>query len=157
MVNKAIAEASSLTKDEYWAIGLFEGEGSIVFGRGRSVVLSMQMTDKDMIERIRRITGRGLLSGPYQYGLHKQTWCWRVHTGTDVKGLLLRWLPVLSERRKKKALEALVRLEKLGERSVRGFCYKGHPWTKENTYISPKSQFRMCRACRKSKQEGEQA
>lgn len=37
-------------------------------------------------------------------------------------------------------------LREVGE-IVEGFCEKGHPWTRENTYINPRTGWRRCRAC----------
>lgn len=146
------------TQQKAWAIGLFEGEGSIIFTRGRSVILSVQMTDKDVVERLYKIFGKGHLTGPYKVKgdskkEYKTTWKWGVFKGSEVAELLTEWLPLLSERRKLKALEALERLKDLGKRKPRDlFCrLRGHPWTIENTYTSPKRKFRMCKACRKIK------
>lgn len=139
-----------------WAIGLFEGEGSIVFGRERCVSLVIQMTDKDIIERFYKIIKKGSVTGPYKvkdinkHG-YKNTWRWGLFDGKEVRSVLLQWIPVLGNRRQEKALLAIERLKNLGERKAREFCYKGHPWNKENTYISPKRNFRMCRECRRIK------
>lgn len=134
--------------DIAWTAGIFEGEGSIVFGQGRSVALSTQMTDKDVIERMHQITRVGTVGGPYDYRGNKTTWTWRVHAMADVRLLLLIWYPLLGERRRSRALAALERLDTPPVRTILEACRSmGHPYTPENTYIWPNGKWRMCRAC----------
>ncbi len=107
-----------LTLNEMWAIGLFEGEGSIVTptGRGRSSVLIIQMCDEDVLRKFNSIVGVGHISGPYNYNKnknvrYKSVWKWSTAKRDDVRKLLTRWLPFLGERRKVRAISALKRLD----------------------------------------------
>ena len=94
-----------------WAIGLFEGEGS-VDARERERIPKMRMqlktTDEDVLERFWRVVGCGRFYGPYpgKGSNDKPYWIWAVH-GRDAENLLRRFLPELGERRKQQAFAAL--------------------------------------------------
>jgi hypothetical protein len=106
-----------LSMDEMWAIGLFEGEGSIVFmARGNSVVLSLQMTDEDVVRRFGEIMRCGRVAGPFKHKDYKPTWYWRVYKNNDIVAILQRWMPYLGERRAARSMAAVVRLANYGKR-----------------------------------------
>ncbi len=98
-----------------WVVGLFEGEGCTYLKNDsrRShlnphPVLQVKMVDKDVIDRLHSTTGIGNVyqSNPTVTG--KDTWVWRVSRDDDVVSLLRLMLPLMGERRSKKAREALV-------------------------------------------------
>lgn len=145
--------AKQVALDEAWVIGLFEGEGSITFDlrdRGNRVNIGIMMTDRDVVRRAYEIMGVGYFYGPYKHKDFKPTWRWSVTSGKDVEVILNRWLPYLGERRKQKATIGLERLKKLGFRGeLRKTCrLRGHPFTPENTYTAPGTNWRMCKTCR---------
>lgn len=99
--------------DEFmWAVGLFEGEGSVTIAdRNRPrhsprIRLSLQTTDLDVLERFARVVNAGSINGPYAQGVNKPTWQWRV-SGRKAETLIRRFLPELSARRRERALEVL--------------------------------------------------
>lgn len=107
--------------DEFaWAVGIFEGEGSMGFytwvKRGdKLAVMQVMMTDEDTIRRFHRaVGGVGRVRGPIKHTNNpraKMLWQWRLQNYRDVYALLNRMLPHLGERRRKRAVELLHQLE----------------------------------------------
>lgn len=104
-----------------WAIGVFEGEGSICLSspRGRNgkpnwtrARLQVSMTDQDVVLRLHEAFGVGSVSGPHSYGTTKaglpckSQWAWQV-TGEKAVELLTQMYPLLGERRRARALEVI--------------------------------------------------
>lgn len=103
-----------------WAIGVFEGEGSIVLveptSRGKRAWkrarLQVSMTDEDVVRRLGEAFGVGTVSGPYTYGSMKNgesckpQWAWQV-TGPKAVDLLIQMYPLLGERRRARAVEVI--------------------------------------------------
>ena len=88
-----------------WAIGLFEGEGSISISHKKHYCyLQLDSTDEDVINRFHRAVGVGTVKcvgqRPHQT---KPVWKWRVGNREDVTKLLESFLPFLGERRALKA------------------------------------------------------
>jgi hypothetical protein len=58
--------------DEFsWAVGLFEGEGTVTRCGGR-FRLALKMTDHDVVRRFAAAVGVGRVYGPYQPGQRKK-------------------------------------------------------------------------------------
>ena len=100
--------------DVAWAAGFFEGEGCIKAQKnGRFEVLSLNNTDKDVIERFVNIVNYGNLCGPYttkKKPTYKPYWSWAVGKKAEVKRILEMFLPYLGKRRKQRAEQALYHL-----------------------------------------------
>ena len=101
-----------------WAAGLFEGEGCITrnLSHGKSYrKLSMNMTDKDVMQKFVDIIGYGNLNGPYYYSgdrAHcKPRWQWEIGRKGEVLRALKLLLPYFGERRAEKATEAINHLQ----------------------------------------------
>ena len=106
-----------------WAIGMFEGEGTIHLQKPNSNVghtlphgqwiLQVQMTDEDVVRRFHTIVGVGHVTGPYQPQRrtpghpYKVVWQWKCGRNEDTLALLYIMLPALGDRRQVKALECL--------------------------------------------------
>ena len=104
-------------EDIAWAAGLFEGEGTISVppGRPRSVVLKVDMTDRDVLERFTRIVGVSHVRATHSSNPlrgSKPQWRWFASSSTDVLRILRMFLPYLGERRTAKAQEAIARLDR---------------------------------------------
>ena len=98
--------------EEVWAIGLFEGEGSIIIQRScNSAYLTVSMTDLDVINRLQQVWGGKIYLRKNQNPKWKQAWRWQLGGKNRVKKVLNRMLPFLSERRACKALDALDRID----------------------------------------------
>lgn len=94
--------------DFTWAVGLFEGEGSIgvnpIKGSDRcKLEIRIAMTDEDTVRRFAEaIDHPGTVDGPWQYpGGNKPIWVWHAR-GTALKkaALIERMLPWLGARRR---------------------------------------------------------
>ncbi|HZO69391.1 MAG TPA: LAGLIDADG family homing endonuclease [Kribbellaceae bacterium] len=106
-----------------WAAGLFEGEGCItIFEQKQNVLplirLSVQMTDRDVLERFCRIVecGRVQVAHRAPRGNRKPTFGWSIGNRPDVERILLEFLPWLCERRAAKARLTLAEIAKLDRR-----------------------------------------
>lgn len=138
-----------------WAAGLFEGEGCFHITKtpwGSKVpTLSIQMTDRDVLEKFQRIVDSAGVSGPVDRGpRRKLMYKIDVAERAAVKRVTTAFLPWLCERRKVRALEVLALIEELDAAAAyrARFCKRGHPWTSENIYTSPRG-IRACRQCKK--------
>ena len=100
-----------------WAAGLFEGEGSISLKKstpGRSITLSVAMTDVDVLQRFNSIFPGHLTlknKGANNPAHYKQMWEWRLHKIADCYAMLLSMLPYFGERRSYQTLNALDQMD----------------------------------------------
>ena len=107
---QSLAAIGQRYTDIVWAAGLFEGEGCIHFktNRPNQRVLSISMTDKDVMERFVDVVGYGNLNGPYMGKLStKPFWKWQLYKGTEVIRILKMFLPHFGKRRAERAIEAI--------------------------------------------------
>ena len=102
-----------------WAIGLFEGEGTInvnSYGsKGKPYYAAqISMTDGDVLEEFHKVVGVGRLYGPYTFPSskphHKPMFSWNVSKKKDLRSFLELILPQLCHRRAKKAQQVLRQL-----------------------------------------------
>lgn len=99
-----------MTEETGWLAGIIEGEGYIKGIRRRKNVdsnissdvgIHVQMTDKDIIERVYRLSGVGSITGPYWPSkATKEVWRWQVCNRRDVSIVLFRIIHLLGERKK---------------------------------------------------------
>ena len=96
-----------------WAAGLFEGEGSVSKRKNQfGAQMSLQMTDKDVVELFRNVVGVGnIYECCVQKPHHKPSWKWQCGAKDDVRYVLGKFLPYLGQRRAYKALNILDDLE----------------------------------------------
>ena len=95
-----------------WAIGLFEGEGTILIRKRPEdqIALSLSSTDEDVVRQFCSVVNFGKVYGPYQYGARRKPfWKWNADKGTEVEAFLRRSVPLLGIRRTEKAREAIQR------------------------------------------------
>lgn len=138
-----------------WAAGLFEGEGSFHIAKtpygSRVPVMNLGMTDRDVVEKFQRIADSSRVKGPiHRVPGRKPMYTLEIAKRSDVKRLILAFLPWFGERRTAKAREVLALIEELDAAAAyrEKFCKRGHPWTPENIYTSPRG-IRACRQCKK--------
>jgi hypothetical protein len=94
--------------DIAWLAGILEGEGCFSTPSSkRGMVITVSMTDKDIIERLTEITGIGTISSSTPTPPRKPYWNWRVSTTADSIRIALSVAPFLGERRRNKILEIL--------------------------------------------------
>jgi hypothetical protein len=97
-----------------WMAGIFEGEGCISTYDG-GVILTVKMTDEDVIRRFGECAGIGAVNGPYtdpRLPNFKPTWAWRCNRSAKSYALLVAMWPYLCSRRRSK-MEAAISALKL--------------------------------------------
>ena len=104
-----------------WLAGLMEGEGSFYIRRPKdrkpSFAISLQMTDRDVVERARWVAGvggavtKGDRAKHYPDKEWKDIWHFRVQAANEVRALALALLPLMGERRSLAILDGLALLE----------------------------------------------
>lgn len=85
-----------------WLAGLLEGEGSFSchYGQGHhNHVISLNMTDQDVVGRLLTITGMGTVRPRKVPSDCKPAWIWRVYRADHVEQLLLAVRPHMGQRR----------------------------------------------------------
>ena len=145
-----------ITETEWaWAAGIVEGEGCIAFQGINGVYVVVQMTDKDVIERLHLLypSPGGIKLVRARGDSRKDQWRWGLYSRNEVCEFLQGILPWLSERRGARAAEALHRLAlNRGKASARVHCPNGHAYTPDNTYLY--GTHRVCRTCANTKYGG---
>lgn len=135
-----------------WLAGIVEGEGCIAFPGVYSTVLTIGMTDKDVIDRCHALVGAGARYVTSK-GRHKPQYIWKLADQHKMRELLALLLPWMGERRSARIREAFGRLEKVRRT---GRCRRDHQMSGDNLYVSPGGQ-RMCRACADFRHERDRA
>ena len=133
-----------------WVSGVFEGEGCIHLAE-RQIILSVQMTDEDVVRRLHSITGLGHIT-TRENGDYKPSWDWRVTKHDDSARLLEAMLPLLGQRRTRKAREAIDWLRENPPRRLWTECKRGHPLSGENLLVQTDRngyKHRYCLTCRR--------
>lgn len=135
-----------------WVAGIFEGEGSIIntsAGGRMQRRLVIQMTDKDVLDRVADIVG-GSVFGPTLREGYKPIWVWRVSRWCDIERVLLAMLPWLCERRRAAAVALLANPAGPVGSPPKLYCKRGHPRVGPDAdiYIHPKTGTAHCRPCR---------
>lgn len=140
-------------EDLAWIAGLVEGEGCIK-GTKRDLQLSVSSTDYDVLEMLVRLSGLGVVRGPYARPnpKHKPWFQWTI-AGSKAYALLVAIWPWLRQRRRQAFAARLVmwRLAAAynGEKTT---CKNGHEFTEANTYRRRGRRFRQCRVCNAQEQ-----
>jgi hypothetical protein len=91
-----------------WVAGIFEGEGS--FSSKKRPRMTVAMTDFDITQRLRNVTGVGLLfqATPSGKTYYKPVQIWAVQRARHVKGLIEILYPWLGDRRRASADQILL-------------------------------------------------
>lgn len=95
--------------DLAWAAGLIEGEGCFTLHSKRHPYLLVDMTDKDVLEKLHSIFPFGNIRGPYLHKnkpKHKPRWRFDAF-GPKCRHIMLHIFPYLCSRRKSKINELL--------------------------------------------------
>lgn len=100
--------------DIAWVAGLIEGEGCMgkytytrPSGDYTKTILQVEMKDRDILEKLHRITGYGTINYKKARPPSEETWVWSVTRAVHVKEILTAILPHMGERRTKKIQEVL--------------------------------------------------
>jgi len=88
----------------HWIAGIFEGEGTFAFSHGKPKGLSIQMTDKDTLDRVRELAGGNICVTKKQEDHYKDCWKWQIY-GASAVSLAREIEPILMSRRKARCRE----------------------------------------------------
>lgn len=136
-----------MNKEEIaWLAGIYEGEGSCAITSGRAIRVEVVMTDEDIVNKIRSVTGLGSVSTVAQRGEnHKQAYRWSVGS-KDAVTFLEAILPWLGERRSRRAKDAVTnwKTNKKQSTSSDSQCVKGHPYDWPN---NRRTKYGTCHLC----------
>lgn len=104
--------------------GLLEGEGAFIVQRVPAdahqtarirIRISLQMTDRDVVERVCGIVGLGTVRmAKAQKAHHKDTYRWLVSAMRPVTDLMERLCPLMGERRQEQIRTCLAAIEEAG-------------------------------------------
>ena len=93
-----------------WAAGLFEGEGYI--SKAHNYRLTVNMTDRDVLERFAQIVGFGRVRTMRPAtDKHKELFSWDINNKAEAKRIISMLLPFFFQRRAYHALNFLDRIE----------------------------------------------
>jgi hypothetical protein len=105
-----------------WVAGLLEAEGAFYpvefrtpkYGPYRYGRVSVVLTDLDVLERLRALTGVGNIAGPVvrENPNHKPIWQWKVSKNKESITLMRAVYPWMGERRRARIDEVLALVEK---------------------------------------------
>ena len=119
-------------KDFFWLVGILEGEGSFCAATPSSPncpVISLQMTDKDIVERVSIILNCSVFFIKSKNLKHKDSYCLKVR-GSKAVYFMRKFYPFMGIRRKQQITKALAsfdendfnekykKLQKFGEKET---------------------------------------
>jgi hypothetical protein len=86
-----------------WAAGIIEGEGCFKRSHRTTLRISVNMTDKDILDRLQMMLG-GAVSGPHRYEpRRKPIWCWNLCGALPCYAVIAALLPWFGKRRRSQA------------------------------------------------------
>ncbi len=87
-----------------WIAGIYEGEGCLSqHKRDGQWAIAINMSDEDVINRIKETVGFGKVSRPYAHKNHKLTWYYTIHSRAEIHAFIANILPWLGTRRRENA------------------------------------------------------
>jgi len=110
-----------LIEDIHYVAGIIEGEG--YFHKNSAALrIIVEMTDKDTLEYLQKITHMGRISKPLLKinQKHNTTWTWTVSKRGEVARLLLAIYPLMSLRRKQQIKIGVDKLYNTHKEALRG-------------------------------------
>lgn len=127
-----------------WLAGIIEGEGCIAFTGRNSVMLTVNMTDEDVVRKCLSMARCGKIRGPYRLGGRgSPIWSWGVGNEHSLRRIIPLLIPWLGRRRSARAEQAMVRLSRVRRK---GHCKRGHRIAGANRYVAPDGRV-YCREC----------
>ena len=127
-----------------WLAGVLEGEGSFMFSeKHKSLILTVQMTDEDVIARIAGIWSSAISKANVKQSHHKTPFSTKL-VGARAAYFMNLLLPFMGERRASKIREVIekyqcalaTRKELLTSRALMTDVELHHAWTHRNTKLS---------------------
>src|SRR6185436_2793127 len=96
--------------DIAWSAGLLEGEGCFMIQNGNCPVVTCEMIDLDVLEKLKNIYGGSILYCGKRQEHHKESWRWVVRWANAIKVIELI-KPFMHSRRSSKINEVLAMYE----------------------------------------------
>lgn len=129
-----------------WCAGLFEGEGTICFAN-KTILVSINMTDEDVLRKFFKIIRCGYLNGPYKArkSTHKPSWHWRLQGGEWAQTVISMFWPWLCSRRKSQFAASMTKWKEIPAKN-KVFCSRGHK-LEIVSFSGESSGARGCRTC----------
>lgn len=100
-----------------WTVGLLEGEGCFMIANGNCPVVTCEMTDLDILEKLQELHGGHIIIQKKRKEHYKQSWRWTIRWRAAAD-LMLKILPFMGERRQDKIQEVLVTYFEKSSRNV---------------------------------------
>ena len=82
-----------------WATGIYEGEGYLRKASPKGYELSIKMTDKDVLEKVKQAWGVGRVRQAWSPPQYQDIFIYEVTKKKDIKNIAVAMLPLLSQRR----------------------------------------------------------
>ncbi len=148
-------DAHLRTKEQTaWLAGLLEGEGCFIFGN--TLHISLQMTDRDVVETAHRIMESHGKISTVDYPRLGTKPCYRFCVcGKKAVSVMVDIYPWMGDRRREKIADILLDwYSRPGSSQPRKRCYRGHELTADNVYWLPngKTKSRVCAICHRARQ-----
>ena len=83
-----------------WFVGILEGEGCFSLKNDKYISIAVEMTDLDVITKLKELSGVGKIHMRTKRGGRKQSWIWTVATRPDVEHILQLTKHMFSQRRR---------------------------------------------------------
>lgn len=139
------------THQIHWAAGLLEGEGCFSFYKTPKI--SLGMTDKDTVERIKSIIHPdGNIEHIREEGNKKAFYRFALYGAGAVQWMMTLY-SLMGERRKARIREILAEWKgRMQYRFIDGLCRHGHPFTRlHKDYVYNINCAKVCLHCRKKR------
>ena len=135
--------------DIKYLAGLWEGEGAFLLVKPCTPVMSLCMTDKDVIERAARVMGyRPIVYTRPRLSGHKPTYQFRLSVSLSVQWMMTLY-PLMGIRRRARIFQLLSLWQTTQLRGeMRRSCIRGHP------YRIQANGRKRCPICERPKQLG---
>lgn len=132
--------------DIYWTASFLEGEGCFQ-SRAHCPSVSATQVEKEPLEALKSLFGGTIYFVKFSHtGLRKDNYVWRLGASAAT-ALMMTLYPLMKSRRQSQIRAALKDWRTIPPHSpYRKTCFKGHPYTPENTMVT-KDSWRICKTC----------
>ena len=136
-------------EDLYWLAGLLEGEGCFYWAKNNSPLISLAMTDLDIVEKVRDIIHpNGSIGRVERTEKHKVIYRFKTYGGNSIEWMKLLY-PLMGIRRREKISQILDLWNNRKPSGLeRTICPKGHDVSDSNSYYL-QGNHKICKICNK--------
>jgi len=105
---KLASEMKATDLELAWVAGILEGEGTFRVTDSGSTIVSVEMADLDVLQKLQTVLGFGTLGNERKRGENRRTtWTFQISGRRDIEQLLNAILPYMGERRTKQIATVL--------------------------------------------------